>query len=923
MKRTIKRIQSLFLCLILIISSISGFVYADSQQEQTIDKKDGAYVLTAAGEIGNIIYMSSNGKDTNDGLTEETAVSSIETAAEKLQVTGGTIVILDDMTINLDKYEVTASAHRIYIPGTESTLYIRGVKKSDDTYTKLSFYSSSNMAPCLELGGPLTIYNLTMAVTSKGNIWMSANGHDLTIGENVNFELADGYEARFCSGKQNVTYSGAMKEDAPSTLNFYSGNIGEVYGGSFAQAHEVNGDVTINIMGGTFKSIFLQRSGANMNGNKVLNIYGGTVTNTIQSYDSTGTSTINIYNSAISKTDKYIGSFFKDGGAGIINELEGPVPVFEAPGYAVNGIPDEDASDESEEASIEVRNIIYMSSNGKDTNDGLTEETAVSSIEVAATKLQKTGGTIVILDDMTIDLDVYEVTASAHRIYIPGTETTLYIRGIKKSDNTYTKLSFHSSENKAPCLELGGPLAIYDLTMAVTSESNIWMSANGHTLTIGENVNFELASGFEARFCSGRQDFNNSGVMIADAPSTLNFFSGNIGEVYGGSFAKGHEVNGDVTINIMGGTFKSIFLQRDGANMNGNKVLNIYGGTVTHRIQSYESTGSSTINIYNSAIPKTGEHIGSFFQEGGQGIINELEGPVPTFEELSYVGSDISDETDTTSETKDDDDTSATATLKILSLNLRYATTASQNNQSIREPRIIKFVQDNMPDTIATQECEVFWRERLDLKLGELGYKRALKLHPNPQAAKNQIWYNPEVLTLEDSGIIWLSETPEIASKGFGSKYYISASWAIFKHNKTGEKYVQIDTHLDVDSEDTRMKESEVLMDFILKNFKEKGYSVVLTGDFNSREESIIYKFYSEHFTDARYAAKKTTDMNTFNYYDNDDSKVLDVSKYIRIDYVFLQGNINAESFEVFDKWGGGYMSDHNALMTTITIVKE
>lgn len=255
------------------------------------------------------------------------------------------------------------------------------------------------------------------------------------------------------------------------------------------------------------------------------------------------------------------------------------------------------------------------------------------------------------------------------------------------------------------------------------------------------------------------------------------------------------------------------------------------------------------------------------------------------------------------------------------SLNIRVASNAEEHEQGIREPRIISFIQTNKPDSIGTQECTAFWRERLDERMAEIGYRRAQNTPPIRNTFKNYIWYRTETIELVDAGINWLSETPKEPSRGFGSKFYISAAWAVFRSKEDGTEYVHINTHLDVTDENIRKAEMELVLAMV-KGFTDKGYEVLVTGDFNAREESVIYDGFTAVLADARKTAKHSTEMNTFNGYQRVPGQYrYDVpeSEYIRIDFCFYTDKINVEQFSVIDRWDGGYMSDHNALLVQIS----
>ena len=91
-----------------------------------------------------------------------------------------------------------------------------------------------------------------------------------------------------------------------------------------------------------------------------------------------------------------------------------------------------------------------------------------------------------------------------------------------------------------------------------------------------------------------------------------------------------------------------------------------------------------------------------------------------------------------------------------------------------------------------------------------------------------------------------------------------------------------------------------------------------MTGDFNARERSVIYDGFTAVLADARKTARHSTEMNTFNGYQRVPGRYrYDVpeSEYIRIEFCFHTDKINVEQFSVIDRWDGGYMSDHNALL--------
>lgn len=248
-------------------------------------------------------------------------------------------------------------------------------------------------------------------------------------------------------------------------------------------------------------------------------------------------------------------------------------------------------------------------------------------------------------------------------------------------------------------------------------------------------------------------------------------------------------------------------------------------------------------------------------------------------------------------------------TTKVASLNVWTAKSRDKHFQAIREPLIKKFIEQNIPFSIGVQECEPFWQERLDEILK--GYKRA----QNVTTTKNYIYYREDRLKDVNQGVFWLSETSDIPSKGFGSDYFISCCWAIFESIDNGIRFVHMNTHLDVHSEEIRLKELDVLFEH-MNQFKEQGYAIILTGDFNSLEDTETYrKMKSWGLTDVRFLLDTLNTEGTFNRYDKNIEKY-----YGPIDYIMVFGKIKVEDYYIVDKIDNNYLSDHNAIISKINI---
>ena len=278
---------------------------------------------------------------------------------------------------------------------------------------------------------------------------------------------------------------------------------------------------------------------------------------------------------------------------------------------------------------------IYMSSTGVDTNDGLSEAKAVATLVKATELLGENGGEIVILNDVTIDMSSVPVSANVHRIYLADSLSTVYIHGKQKPDGTYPSLLFDtSSTGKAPGVEMAGPIAIYDLGLGTVVKCNLWLSANGYPITIGENVSRVQANGGTINITGGQQDVTNSGMMSTQTTPQVTVFSGVWGTIYGGSLATATPISDGIVVNIIGGgPHTSIYGYRENGQVTGNVTINFYGGTVKTRVISYEKDGViNTLNVYNDCMDDaTKATVQGVFAAGGSGTVNNVTGTAPDF----------------------------------------------------------------------------------------------------------------------------------------------------------------------------------------------------------------------------------------------------------------------------------------------------
>ena len=177
------------------------------------------------------------------------------------------------------------------------------------------------------------------------------------------------------------------------------------------------------------------------------------------------------------------------------------------------------------------------------------------------------------------------------------------------------------------------------------------------------------------------------------------------------------------------------------------------------------------------------------------------------------------------------------------------------------------------------------------------------------------VFYRTDLYNLIDKNSFWLSETPDVMSKGWGAACYRICTYAILEDIATGERFVIFNTHLDHVSEEARINGINLVLEKI-KQFG--GYPAVIMGDFNAEEGTPTYISVTENFLDAKYQTENTMKSCTY----QDFGKMLDAEC---IDYFMIsKTGFKVDEYKVLtDTYDGVYASDHFQLFTLLTFDNE
>lgn len=228
------------------------------------DKKDVVYPTVSV--KSDVVYVRDGGE--GDGSTPENALGDIVAATEKLK-NGGTIVVCGKLTVETGKT----------LRKTDGKLTLTS------TYGGVDYAALSNarieLVKYISFNSETLIENIKFV--SKGNdCYISAEGNEFTVGDGVECEIFKGNRTEdypdLIAG--SFALSNSLKKDVHLTVK--SGTWGSLVGGQFSivqnsgKTRRIEGNITLDVYGGTFTDDCYIAGINNLNGNATLNAHGGT-----------------------------------------------------------------------------------------------------------------------------------------------------------------------------------------------------------------------------------------------------------------------------------------------------------------------------------------------------------------------------------------------------------------------------------------------------------------------------------------------------------------------------------------------------------------------------------------------------------------------------------------------------------------------
>jgi len=269
--------------------------------------------------------------------------------------------------------------------------------------------------------------------------------------------------------------------------------------------------------------------------------------------------------------------------------------------------------------------------------------------------------------------------------------------------------------------------------------------------------------------------------------------------------------------------------------------------------------------------------------------------------------------------------------LRVMTFNVRNGAAADgENHWNFRQPIVADVLKSFKPDLVGLQESS--WEPQLEALDQFVPNLRLLRIEGQGEGRRNSILYRTDKFTADEYGIFWYSDTPEVFSTHWGNSYPRSCTWARFIDKSTGRGIYHFNTHLDHQSQNSRIKSARMLIRRIAgRKFNEP---FIVTGDFNAAEDNpVVLYLKGGRATDLEGNQLFLNSMNlidTFRILHPDTSRVKTAHSFRggadgnKIDYIWT--SVTSKVFEaqiIRTNLDGRYPSDHYPVTSVIRLPRS
>lgn len=269
-------------------------------------------------------------------------------------------------------------------------------------------------------------------------------------------------------------------------------------------------------------------------------------------------------------------------------------------------------------------------------------------------------------------------------------------------------------------------------------------------------------------------------------------------------------------------------------------------------------------------------------------------------------------------ETLSDKYVSISDTLNIATYNIRIKTAGDINARSWdnRKAYVAQLINSYKFDVVGVQEIANNTQENdlSDLLPAFSFFSKGRDDTAGTSGERIGIFYNKVRFTVENSGFFFLSETPNVASKGWDAALNRICVWMKLYDTITKKSFYFFNVHFDHVGTTARVESAKLVIAKIKEIAGDN--NVICGGDFNaSTDESAVHAAMKLYMVDSREVSETTPtgSVGTFNGWNVTSSSF---SESTKIDYLYCK-NVQVISYSVLnDKFvKETYPSDHFPVM--------
>ena len=250
--------------------------------------------------------------------------------------------------------------------------------------------------------------------------------------------------------------------------------------------------------------------------------------------------------------------------------------------------------------------------------------------------------------------------------------------------------------------------------------------------------------------------------------------------------------------------------------------------------------------------------------------------------------------------------------INIISFNIRCCDDPSGNSIAERAPRLNKIITPYDADIIGFQEHRPIWEPFINEYFNEK-YDMFIKCRSQGRDMESTpILWKKDKFDCIKTGYFWLSDTPEVESKGWDEKYncFRMCVYVILKDKNTEKLFTVMNTHFGF-GDNCQTKSADLIYNY---SQKVSDHPTFVIGDFNMTPDSVGYKHMTKSLTDVNAVTAKDL-RTTFHGYNP--QKINDQ----HIDFCFINDKFTPLDQKIIDETVDNmFPSDHYGLNIKLEI---